>query len=97
MLTPKLSEVIFFFLVLSATPGPAEPRVPGGPLVPPIIDPDKGKTLFLKCSSMYYFYIKVEFTQYYTKIYCPQFFCHLKKTITKNKEPRLLTLSHGCH
>ena len=67
MLTPKLSEVIFFFLVLSATPGPAEPRGPKGSLAHPNFGPDKGKTFFLKCSSMYYFYIKVEFTQCYTK------------------------------
>ena len=62
MLTPKLSEVIFFFLVLSATPGPAEPRGPRGPmgprgtrgpLAPPILGPDEGKIFFLKCSTTY--------------------------------------------
>ena len=67
MLTPKLSEVIFFFLVLSATPGPAEPRGPRGPMGPrgtrgplasPILGPDEGKIFFLKCSTMYFFFIR---------------------------------------
>ena len=63
MLTPKLSEVIFFFLVLSATPGPVELRGPRGPMGPwgtrgplasPILGPDKGKTFFLKCSPIFF-------------------------------------------
>ena len=89
MLTPKLSEVIFFFLVLSATPGPAEPRGPRGPmgprgtrgpLAPPILGPDEGKIFFLKCSTMYFFlFEKVEFTHCHTKsLLLPSFFWQLK-------------------
>ena len=62
MLTPKLSEVIFFFLVLSATPGPAEPRGPRGSLASPILVPDKGKNFFLKCSSIFYIYYLFPFS-----------------------------------
>ena len=76
MLTPKLSEVIFFFLVLSATPGPAEPRGPRGSLAPPIIGPDEGKILFLKCYFMYCFHIKKWNSPSVTQrfFYCPHFF-----------------------
>ena len=73
MLTPKLSEVIFFFLVLSAIPGPVEPRVQGGSLVPPILGPNKGKT-FCSNSSIYYkrsvnFRSKFYFFHFFQKTY----------------------------